>query len=509
MDVPAPSCAIILDEDFELEAPLRIVGLKSASHLNGKTGYATRFDGETRRYEVSLMHNSEIKSVKPANLEPLSVMDEVAAWALFLQRDGLVVGDGQVPMRRLEKLDMTIELLQQTNIGKVVNDFAKRFSESDVAAKARLLVTKWREFFSKSKQEARPKPSRRKPQPKKAATADGTERTERTEKTQKVKPSQGGPSSAGAVSAASAVPSSASSSPGPVPRPSTSTVKPMTSTADAKRLLEAMRAATTDEARLGTLAALDKSPKHCMLQFCQDGGLEILEKWLRLNPDARYSCLLVLQKLPVALPNLQKAKLIPAVIAIQQDVKANGEQAAAVLDRWRSAGFLMDEKVERTPPTSTEPLAWPPRKRPKFEQTRFPEPSTMEDLGDEPEAPQPQPHTPPLSDLPAARAEDIPSELRGLDPRVALVLMENSKMLQFLRKHPSVFQNMNSESLAYIGRNLRNAKDSLQEEGGGNATGCTVSWSIFRIRDCATRCVARGLQFFRPAHVLPGDNCQP
>ena len=177
---------------------------------------------------------------------------------------------------------------------------------------------------------------------------------------------------------------------GPVPRPSMSTVKPMTSTADAKRLLEAMRAATTHEARLGTLAAVDKSPKHCVLQFCQDGGLEILEKWLRKNPEARYSCLPILQKLLVALLNLQKAKLIPAVIAIQQHVKANAE-AASVLDRWRSAGFLLDEKVERTPPTSSESLAW----RPRFEQTRFPEP--MEDLDDEePEAPQAQARPPPL-----------------------------------------------------------------------------------------------------------------
>lgn len=76
---------------------------------------------------------------------------------------------------------------------------------------------------------------------------------------------------------------------------------------DAQKLLDMMRNVSSEPMRLGLLVALDKSPKHCMFSFVQGHGLEILDKWLRQSAEARYACLLVLQKLPVTLADLQKA----------------------------------------------------------------------------------------------------------------------------------------------------------------------------------------------------------
>jgi len=65
---------------------------------------------------------------------------------------------------------------------------------------------------------------------------------------------------------------------------------------------------------------------------------------------------------------------------------------------------------------------------------------------------------------PAPEAAGILPELAQLDPRIAKVLMERPAILEFLSKHRSVMQNMNAESIAFLTRNLRNSKDTLEEE---------------------------------------------
>ena len=490
MEVPTASrAAIVLDEDFDVDVPLKIVGLKAASHLNEKTCYIHKFNNETQRYEVKLVESNQIKSVQPANLQPLSGVDEVAAWAQLLQRQDLVAQEGLVPLNRLEKLQITIEILTQTNVGKIVNDFAKRFIQSDASVKARQLVSTWRVNFAKQKEEVEKSASgkgqgqagqsghrRKLPTRPRDSKAKPTSTSANTSAAPVAAPAAAPAGPSGAAGAKDGATASAS-----VPVP----VKKMSCPQDAKGLLEAMRAANTAEARLATLAALDQSPKHCMRQFVDDGGLEILDLWLRKNPEARYTCLLVLQRLPVALHSLQKSKLITSVTGIfdQEVEKENSKQAEALLARWRSAGFLPKLPEEcatpkgRLPGTEAEPAApaAPAAPVPLLPVTVRPE--TKESQDSEPAREVPAPRTPPLSELPAARPESIPPELRNLDPRIALVLMENPDMLQFLKKHPSVFANMNADSLAYIGRNLKNARSSLQAQDSSDATGRTVPWS--------------------------------
>ena len=226
-------------------------------------------------------------------------------------------------------------------------------------------------------------------------------------------------------------------------------IKPMATEADAKWLLETMCKPSTKEVRLAALAALDKSPKSCMRRFVQDGGLRILEKWLRKSPAARYACLQVLQKLPVSLPDLRQANIMPSVAMIQRSEaeEANGKQALALLERWRSLVQCSDEPPFKRPRQDEAPVAAaapaPKAAAKAAAPVADPRPQTHA------QAQPPQPRTPPLSQLPAAKSEDIPPELKNVDPRIALVLMENPDLLEFLKKQPGIFQNMSPQSLAF------------------------------------------------------------
>ncbi|CAE6964018.1 ptprf [Symbiodinium natans] len=255
-------------------------------------------------------------------------------------------------------------------------------------------------------------------------------------------------------------------------------IKPMATEADAKWLLETMCKPSTKEVRLAALAALDKSPKSCMRRFVQDGGLRILEKWLRKSPAARYACLQVLQKLPVSLPDLRQANIMPSVAMIQRSEaeEANGKQALALLERWRSLVQCSDEPPFKRPRQDEAPVAAaapaPKAAAKAAAPVADPRPQTHA------QAQPPQPRTPPLSQLPAAKSEDIPPELKNVDPRIALVLMENPDLLEFLKKQPGIFQNMSPQSLAFHRRNLKNARESsLQSEDSRHRIGCSVTVS--------------------------------
>ena len=216
-----------------------------------------------------------------------------------------------------------------------------------------------------------------------------------------------------------------------------------------------MRKVSTKGQCLAALSALDKSPKSCMRKFVQDGGLEILERWLRKAPAARYACLLVLLKLPVSLPDLQKAsKLMPTVTVIQREESAeeNGKQALAVMERW---------KALFSPPSQPGEVVEPPTKRPRPQAKAAA--AAPQAAGAAPAAPAeapPQPRTPPLSQLPGAKSEDIPPELAGLDPRIALVLMENSALLELLKKQ-KILQNLSPQNLEFLGASPRDFLSSF------------------------------------------------
>lgn len=206
-------------------------------------------------------------------------------------------------------------------------------------------------------------------------------------------------------------------------------VKPMESPEDAVKLVESMRSVPPEAIsfRLGLLVALDTSPRHCMNSFVKNGGVEILSKWLRKSAEVRFACLMVLQKLPVTFADLQKADILATVQAIENQDQEEGHRtnAAALIERWKGAGFLEPPSKRRRVEPSTAPQAQQAPPAPQASQAWV-------TVVDEPVVAQPR--TPPLETLPPARPEEIPDSLQALDPRIARVLMDRPGLHSFLQK---------------------------------------------------------------------------
>ena len=236
-------------------------------------------------------------------------------------------------------------------------------------------------------------------------------------------------------------------------------MKPMTGPEDAKKMVDAMRNVPSESVRMGLLIALDKSPRHCMLPFVQSGGVEILAKWLRKSEEACYACLMVLQKLPVTFADLQKADLIRTVEAIQSqdNVPHHRENATALIERWKAAGFLEPptKKPRLDPPHPVEQAVPVPCPAPTAAPVAQPPSAAV--------APA-QPRTPPLETLPAARPEEIPRQLQTLDPRLVRVLLDRPELYRYLQKHPDILANLNADNLAFLQRVLRNGHRTRQEQ---------------------------------------------
>lgn len=205
-------------------------------------------------------------------------------------------------------------------------------------------------------------------------------------------------------------------------------VKPMTGT-EAKKMVDTMRNIASESSMLDKLEALKKSP-HCMLPFVQSGGLEILAKWLRRSEKVRCVCLKVLPKLPVTFADLQKADIIRTLEAIQckDKVPHHRENATALIEQWKAAGNLE-----------------PPTKKPRLDPPTVAQAPPSEAVAT---PAVPQPCTPPLETLPAARPEEIPKKLESLDPIIVKDLLGRQRVLSYLEKRaPSILQNLHDKSL--------------------------------------------------------------
>lgn len=222
-------------------------------------------------------------------------------------------------------------------------------------------------------------------------------------------------------------------------------VKPMTGTEDAKKMVDTMRNVASESSMMDKLEALKKSPPHCMLPFVQSGGLEILAKWLRRSEKVRCVCLIVLPKLPVTFAHLQSADIIRILEAIQckDKVPHHRENATALIEQWKAAGFL--DKPTKKP--RLDPPQRPVEQAPVPMRLAAPTAATTVAQAPPSEAVAtptvPQPCTPPLETLPAARPEEIPKELESLDPIIVKDLLGRPQVLSYLQKQPSVLQNLN------------------------------------------------------------------
>lgn len=520
---------------------VRIIGLEKATELNGQVGSVKGFLIQRQRYEVELLNTPDIKLIQARNLEQLPIVEEVGIWCKLLEQsngnDSELVALRQ--LERLEEINMTVELLVQTKVGKAMNEFAKRVSNDKPTAanKARQLVAKWKVEYNRSKEDRK---NQEKEAEKEAAAAEAEAKAKATVKVPPEERCVARDSSKGQCKnrrhqpkflcglhqrildqngqlehgwfsekpegpeAKANPPATARPSPKAAAAASASTaasvgahgahgvhglrsdvairmhsnqqvtyVKPMESPEDAVKLVESMRSVPPEAIsfRLGLLVALDTSPRHCMNSFVKNGGVDILSKWLRKSADVRFACLMVLQKLPVTFADLQKADILATVKAIQNQDQEEGHRtnAAALIERWKGAGFLEPPSKRRR----VEPSAAPAQAPQAAQAAQAQVPVTVVD-----EPMVAQPRTPPLETLPPARPEEIPDSLQALDPRIARVLMDRPGLHSFLQKHPDVLQNLNADSLSFLQRNLRNVQRTRQEaQETPEAAGVTVTFS--------------------------------
>lgn len=139
---------------FEPGSSVRVFGLEEAAELNGQVAKVVQLapEKEKNRYDVQLYASNEIKSVPAANLQLLTVKEEVSIWRDVLSGGEVTATEARPALMQLEKLQVTVDVLARTRIGKVVNDTFKRLADNDeVASMAKQLVTKWKTMFNQSK----------------------------------------------------------------------------------------------------------------------------------------------------------------------------------------------------------------------------------------------------------------------------------------------------------------------------------------------------------------------
>lgn len=386
---------LVLDADvaegteFKPGMAVKIAGLTGAAQLNGLLASVLRYVTESKRYEVALLSNRDIKAVQAKNLVALSLLDEVTAWKEYISRAEAKGSETFLAVKRLAELEVTVDVLTQTVIGKVVNDATKRFSDQvELAAIGRSLVARWRAKFQRAQAAERQEQG-----------LTGSENNGTASPAASGSPTQ----QAGAAIVANmdrclarvtveGVSSQCKSKRklpkflcgihqrvldehgklnhgwidgvnpdqlnklAPTPKAVTTDpklwqsraleMKPMSVPADALKLLEAMRSAPSDRLKLGALMSLEQSPRTCLPAFVAAGGLAVLERWLTQSADSRYACLTILGKLPVSTHELKQVHMVEAVESVEQldKLQDNCQKATDLLEHWVSSGIIPKRK---------------------------------------------------------------------------------------------------------------------------------------------------------------------
>lgn len=396
------------------------------------------------------MHkDGSAKSLQPANVSLLPLLEEVQLWRDELQNPGVSGDEALAALRRLSALEITVEVLMATRVGKAVNEVAKRFAGLElVAVLGKKLVKAWREMFQREQAMERLRELR----------AAGSE--------------QSGPSQTTAAGAATGVQAasleSAEAASDPQQAADAATVAAAASTARAASAAPASNPTSVDGA---TPAA--KRPR---LSSVEPPEAARVEKPQAVTAAAGAAS-------PVA----------AASVAATFAATTPGPSSAAILsevDASLQVPVIVATTTEATPTAVPEAPATPRVKAPHAGAAALagaavasPSAATngavsgAADGVDDPaltsETATPAGATP-TSLVSEATARDAPDraeiaasilpELAQLDPRIAKVLMQRPAILEFLSKHRSVMQNMNAESIAFLTRNLRNSKDTQEEE---------------------------------------------
>ena len=188
------------------------------------------------------------------------------------------------------------------------------------------------------------------------------------------------------------------------------------------------------------LSKLNAAPQSCKLQFVYDGGLEILEKWIRRHPPLRKDILALLKDgFPVTGADLKKAKLRDSLEALGSE--GENEDSKELLARWQSEGKgTCNCPVKRAYNCSLEELGtagfalrWGGGLKLDFELGRRPWTGLFSVPASKP---------PPkggacllVAETPSGGGSPSP-ELQQLHPRIAEFLASRPLLLKFLKAEP-------------------------------------------------------------------------
>eukprot|EP00439_Symbiodinium_sp_Y106_P006424 s3186_g1.t1 len=239
-----------------------------------------------------------------------------------------------------------------------------------------------------------------------------------------------------------------------------------------------MRAAVQLGTKSQLLSKLHAAPKSCKLQFVYDGGLEILEEWIRKDPPLRKGSLVVLKDLPVTRADLKKAKLREALETLGRE--GDSEEPDELLAQWQAQGLFSVSARSKAPPG----------------------PVPVDDIG------------------------SIDPELRQLHPRIAEFLASRPLLLQFLKAQPGDFlRNLSSRSVALLVRletarlgsppaaaaaaaaapeaatKANRANRTVQVTGLGEDAEDDVEWLLQKLREVGLQeCKQTGVELPRESH---------
>lgn len=415
---------IVLDDDegveegseFDVGAAVRLQGLQAAPHLNGQTARVLRFVPEKRRYEVALRKGGDVKSLKPMSLSSLPLIDEVSLWRDEIASPEVHPSEIKPAISRLMAMPISIDVLQKTRIGRVVNEMNKRLAEhEDIAEHGKALVKIWRDMYQKQKAVAEPTVAEVTTAPVKPAVGDGLKK---------------------GIASFGEAPSGGSE------------FQPILNSHDALKLVTAMRDASSETRRMSILNALDLTSRSYMPHFLGAGGLAVLDRWIRVNAECRHACLSVLRKIPVTCHDLKEVRVSSALLTVlKSDTRPENQKLAqGLLEKWKSEGTL--------PPGEAQDAVA------AVLGNGFVCTDVAEEAPPEAKRARKAPSEPGDCSLPAG----VPEQLsRMLDPRVVEVIMKNPQICEFLSKHRSVYQNLNAENLRFLIRNLQTSRETMNE----------------------------------------------
>ncbi|CAE7395847.1 pks3, partial [Symbiodinium microadriaticum] len=252
--------------------------------------------------------------------------------------------------------------------------------------------------------------------------------------------------------------------------PALSLMAPL-SAPNAQKLLEEMRAALPGT-KSQLLSKLNAAPQSCKLQFVYDGGLEILEKWIRRHPPLRKDILALLKDgFPVTGADLKKAKLRDSLEALGSE--GENEDSKELLARWQSEG-LFSVPASKPPPKGGACLL--------------------------------------VAETPSGGGSPSP-ELQQLHPRIAEFLASRPLLLKFLKAQPGFLSNLNSRSVALLVR-LEKARLSasaavevpdaanrtVKVTGLGEDAEDDVQWLLQKLREWNLKESKQGVELPRESH---------